>query len=338
MAYTGISMLVLWICLFFYVIAAGIYFGTGCFAFYMHMSGEEKKVKVLYKYMINPIWGLINICCVFCYVGMIALFPSAIHYLNTMILIPGSIALICIIIRGCSYIFINKRADISLPWLLIYCLSGLGIPAALASVLIISEGGYIIEDGAHLDLNWVQLAISPFAWSVVFLAVITVLYISAGFLTYSAAKLKDTHVYLTVRKWLLLWSMPMIMVSLFVFLSLRIQNANHFTNAIYNYWWMFTLSLLCFIIAMSLALLKKYHGIAMLMMILQLFFAFFGYGLSKLPYIVYPFVKITDTTVSVATGLTLMIVIILGLLLLIPSLILLLRLATDNKGIVKNQK
>jgi len=101
---------------------------------------------------------------------------------------------------------------------------------------------------------------------------------------------------------------------------------------------MFTLSLLCFIIAMSLALLKKYHGIAMLMMILQLFFAFFGYGLSKLPYIVYPFVKITDTTVSVATGLTLMIVIILGLLLLIPSLILLLRLATDNKGIVKNQK
>ena len=48
----------------------------------------------------------------------------------------------------------------------------------------------------------------------------------------------------------------MIMVSLFVFLSLRIQNANHFTNAIYNYWWMFTLSLLCFIIAMSLALLK----------------------------------------------------------------------------------
>nr|MDK7246133.1 cytochrome d ubiquinol oxidase subunit II [Staphylococcus lugdunensis] len=148
----------------------------------------------------------------------------------------------------------------------------------------------------------------------------------------------DTHVYLTVRKWLLLWSIPMIMVSLFVFLSLRIQNANHFTNAIYNYWWMFTLSLLCFIIAMSLALLKKYHGIAMLMMILQLFFAFFGYGLSKLPYIVYPFVKITDTTVSVATGLTLMIVIILGLLLLIPSLILLLRLATDNKGIVKNQK
>ena len=75
----------------------------------------------------------------------------------------------------------------------------------------------------------------------------------------------------------------------------------------------------------------------MLMMILQLFLLF-GYGLSKLPYIVYPFVKITDTTVSVATGLTLMIVIILGLLLLIPSLILLLRLATDNKGIVKNQK
>ena len=255
MAYTGISMLVLWICLFL-CHCCGYLFWNRLLCFYMHMSGEEKKSKVLYKYMINPIWGLINICCVFCYVGMIALFPSAIHYLNTMILIPGSIALICIIIRGCSYILSIKRADISLPWLLIYCLSGLGIPAALASVLTISEGGYIVEDGAHLDLNWVQLAISPFAWSVVFLAVITVLYISAGFDIFCSKIKRYTRIF-NCKKVAVALEYTNDYGLIICFLSLRIQNANHFTNAIYNYWWMFTLSLLCFIIAMSLALLKN---------------------------------------------------------------------------------
>ena len=93
-------------------------------------------------------------------------------------------------------------------------------------------------------------------------------------MTYSAAKLKDTHVYLTVKKVAVALEYTNDYGLIICFLSLRIQNANHFTNAIYNYWWMFTLSLLCFIIAMSLAFVKKYHGIAMLMMILQLFFAF----------------------------------------------------------------
>ena len=52
---------------------------------------------------------------------------------------------------------------------------------ALATVLTISEGGYINEQGNHFDLDWVQLLLSPFAWSVVFLAIVSVLYISSGF-------------------------------------------------------------------------------------------------------------------------------------------------------------
>ena len=130
----------------------------------------------------------------------------------------------------------------------------------------------------------------------------------------------------------------MIAVSLFVFLSLRLQNEEHFLNAVTNYWWMFLLSFICFVGAMVLTLMKKGHGYAFALVILQMGFAFFGYGMSKLPYLLYPFIKITDSHVNPEMGLSLVIVFVLGLLLLIPSLILLMRLFVFDKKYVEGKK
>lgn len=196
----------------------------------------------------------------------------------------GSIALILISIRSSFYAFENYGQDTKLPWIVLYGFTGLLIPASLATALTISEGGYIREHGSHIDLNWVQLLLSPFAWSVVFLAIISVLYISSGFLTFYASKAKDKPAYHLTRQWHIFWGPPMIVISLFVFLSLRIQNADHFNNAVFNYWWMFVISFIFFLIAGVLTILKKNHGLAFVMVILQMFFAFFGYGMSKLPF------------------------------------------------------
>src|SRR5699024_7373650 len=113
--------------------------------------------------------------------------------------------------------------DTKLPWLALYGLAGLFIPAALATTLTISEGGYITGSSNHLDLNWFELLLSPYSWSVVFLAIISVLYISSGFLTYYASKANDKPAYDLLRYWFLFWGPPMIAISLFVFLSLRFK-------------------------------------------------------------------------------------------------------------------
>lgn len=85
---------------------------------------------------------------------------------------------------------------------------------------------------------------------------------------------------------------PMIIICLFVFLSLRIQNSEHFYSAVFDYWWMFGISFLFFALASLLTFFKKKHGLAFVFVILQMMFAFFGYGISKLPYLLYPFVKL----------------------------------------------
>lgn len=338
MVYTGIGITVLWTFLFCYIIVASIDFGAGFLTLHTKLTGEEKKINHLIERYLNPVWEVTNVFFVFFFVGFVGFFPDSALYLGTVLLVPGSIALILISIRSSFYAFEHYGQDNKLPWIFLYGITGLLIPAALATVLTISEGGYINEQGNHFDLDWVQLLLSPFAWSVVFLAIVSVLYISSGFLTYYASKAKDKVAYKFMRQWFMFWGPPMIIISLFVFLSLRIQNSNHFYNAITHYWWMFAISFIFFLIAGILNMIKKYHGLAFIMVILQMAFAFYGYGMSKLPYILYPYIKISDSGVNSSMGLALTIVFILGLLLLLPSLILLLRLFVFDKQYVEGKK
>ena len=335
-AYIGIT--VLWIFLFCYIIVASIDFGASFFTLHAKITKQDKKINHLIARYLNPVWEVTNVFFVFFFVGMVGFFPDTAKYFGTVLLLPASIALILLSIRGGFYAFENYGPDTKLPWLVLYGLAGLFIPAALATTLTISEGGYITGSSNHLDLNWFELLLSPYSWSVVFLAIISVLYISSGFLTYYASKANDKPAYGLLRYWFLFWGPPMIAISLFVFLSLRLQNETHFYTAVFDYWWMFALSFLCFAGTMLLTLMKKWHGFAFVLVILQMAFAFFGYGVSKLPYILYPYIRIDEHVVNSGMAIALIIAFILGLLLLIPSLILLLRLFVFDKKYVEGKK
>ncbi|HFD6019878.1 TPA: cytochrome d ubiquinol oxidase subunit II, partial [Staphylococcus aureus] len=297
MIYAFIGITVLWLFLFCYIIIASIDFGAGFFALHSKLTGDEKKINHLISRYLNPVWEVTNVFFVFFFVGFVGFFPESIKYLGTVLLIPGSIALIMISLRNSFYAFENYGQDTKLAWMIMYGVSGLLIPASLSTALTITEGGYINVRNNVIDLDWVQLLLSPFAWSVVFLAIISVLYISSGFLTYYAKKANDEPAYNLTRQWHIFLGPPMIIICLFVFLSLRIQNSEHFYSAVFDYWWMFGISFLFFALASLLTFFKKKHGLAFVFVILQMMFAFFGYGISKLPYLLYPFVKITDAYV-----------------------------------------
>ena len=57
-------------------------------------------------------------------------FPDSAKYLGTVLLVPGSIALILISIRSSFYAFENYGQDTKLPWIVLYGLTGLLIPAS----------------------------------------------------------------------------------------------------------------------------------------------------------------------------------------------------------------
>lgn len=339
MSYEVLGITVLWTFLFGYLIIASIDFGAGFFSYYSTITGKRHVINNIIERYLSPVWEVTNVFLVFFFVGIVGFFPDTAYYYGTALLVPGSIAVILLAIRGSYYAFntygTNKNNRF---YMLLYGASGLFIPAALSTVMTISEGGYIeVSSAGKVTFLVRKLFSSTYSWSVVLLALVSVLYISAMFLSYYADRANDRGAFEVVRKYALAWSGPTILSSLLVFFAIRGHNADHFDRMI-SHAPMFVISFACFLVAVYHVWTRKRLGLSFIFVILQFGFAFYGYGSAHLPYILYPYLTIHDNFTSQPMAIALVTVFILGLLLLIPSLYLLLRLFLFDTKYVQGKR
>lgn len=333
-----VGITVLWVFLYGYVIVASIDFGAGFFAYYGRATKQDHLINQLISRYLSPVWEVTNVFLVFFFVGVVGFFPDTAYYYGTALLIPGSISLILLAIRGSFYAFGNYGSKNHNMYLFLYGLTGLLIPASLSTVLTISEDGFIEKRGETVVFLAKELFTSFYSWSVIILALVSVLFISASFLTYYADRANDGKALEILRRFALFWSPPTILSSFLVFISLQQHNIRHFENIMNRYWWMFVLSLFCFLTATLFIWMRRNYGTAFIFVMVQFFFAFFGYGASHLPYILEPYITIYSGYTNETMGIALVTVFILGLLLLIPSLFLLMRLFLFDADYVKGRK
>ncbi|KZE47754.1 cytochrome D ubiquinol oxidase subunit II [Brevibacillus parabrevis] len=336
MSVEQLGIAILWLFLFGYLVVASIDFGAGFFSYYSHLTGQRGQIRTIIERYLNPVWEVTNVFLVFFFVGLVGFFPDTAYYYGTALLVPGSIAIILIAIRGSYYAFHSYGFRSKSLYMFLYGASGLLIPASLSTVLTISEGGFIAIDNGQVQFLFWELLTSPYAWAVVVLAIVSVLYISAMFLSYYASKAKDSSAFEQLRRYGLVWCLPTIFSSLFVFYAIRSHNPEHFSGML-SLWWMFALSFVCFAGATWLLWKRKHLGLSFVLVILQFGFAFFGYGASRLPYLLYPYLTITDHFTSKPMATALVIAFVLGFILLIPSLYLLMRLFLFDARYVEGQ-
>lgn len=320
-----LGVTVLWTFLYGYLIVASIDFGAGFFSYYSAVTNKKHVIHKIIERYLSPVWEVTNVFLIFFYIGMVGFFPETARYYGTALLVPGSIAIILLALRGSYYAFSTYGAKDNKWYMFLYGGTGLLIPAALSTVLAISEGGIITEKGERIDVDWAAFFGSLYSWSVILLALVSVLYISAMFLSYYAYRANDQPAFEIVRRYALFWSGPTILSSLFVFYAISQQNHQHFLGMI-DVGWMFFASFLCFLISVYSVWRRKRLGLSFLFVLLQFAFAFFGYGRSHLPYILYPYISIHENFTNQTMGTALVVAFIAGLLILVPSLILLLRL------------
>lgn len=103
--YEIIGVTVLWTFLYLYVIIASIDFGAGFFNFYSKLTGDDNIINPIITRYLNPVWETTNVFFVFFFVGIVGFYPDTAYYLGTTLLIPGSVALILLSIRGSYYAF-----------------------------------------------------------------------------------------------------------------------------------------------------------------------------------------------------------------------------------------
>ncbi|WP_117169504.1 cytochrome d ubiquinol oxidase subunit II [Paraliobacillus sediminis] len=337
MSYEIIGITVLWLFLYGYLIIASIDFGAGFFAFYAKMTKRDHIINQIISRYLSPVWEVTNVFLVFFFVGIVGFFPSTAYYYGSALLVPASFAIVLLAIRGSFYAFENYGSKQSNVYMFLYGATGLLIPASLSVALTISEGGFITEENGVVSLKYLELFTSPLAWSIVALAITALLFISASFLTYYASRADDQSALKLVRRWALFWATPTIIMALTTMIALSQRNERHFNNML-DLWWIFGLSMGFFLIAMGLLYMGRNYGSAFITIMLQFFFAFFGYGIAQYPYLLDPFIHIEDSVTNEAMGIALIVAFIGGLLLLVPSLFLLMRLFLFNADYAKGKK
>ncbi|MFS0592733.1 cytochrome d ubiquinol oxidase subunit II [Cytobacillus horneckiae] len=331
----GIS--VLWLFLFGYVIVGSIDYGAGFFNAYSILTGKQHVVSKIIQRYLSPVWEVTNVFFVFFFVGIVGFFPESAYYFGTILLVPASIAIILLAIRGSYYAFEAYGKKGHRRYAFMYGASGILIPASLSIVLTISEGGFVSMETGNPTLNYSALFTSPLTWSIVVLSIISVLYISAVFLTWYANETGDKKATSLMRKYALIWTIPLIVAASGIIMELRGHNADHFTR-ILDLWWMFAISFLFWLGTVWLLWKKRNYAMALWLLIGQFAFAFFGYGIAHYPYILYPYVTIYDGFTNDAMAISLIIAFVLGMMLLIPSLYLLLRLFLFDKKYIKGKR
>ncbi|WP_182199290.1 cytochrome d ubiquinol oxidase subunit II [Paraliobacillus salinarum] len=337
MSYEVIGISVLWLFLYGYLIVASIDFGAGFYAYYAKVTKRDHIINQIISRYLSPVWEVTNVFLVFFFVGIVGFFPKSAYYFGSALLVPASFAIILLAIRGSFYAFENYGSKQSNIYMFLYGATGLFIPASLSVALTISEGGFITEENGVVSLKYAELFTSPLAWSIVALAITALLFISASFLTYYASRANDEKALNLVRKWAIFWATPTIIMALTTMIALSQRNERHFNNML-DLWWVFGISIACFLVALALLYVGKHYGVAFIAIMLQFLFAFFGYGIAKFPYLLDPYIHIEDSVTSEPMAIALIIAFIGGLLLLIPSLILLMRLFLFNADYAKGKK
>jgi cytochrome bd ubiquinol oxidase subunit II len=332
-----IGITVLWLFLFGYVIVASIDFGAGFFNAYSLFRGKQHILTRIIQRYLSPVWEVTNVFLVFFFVGMVGFFPKTAYYYGTILLVPASIAIVLLAIRGSYYAFTTYGGLKHKRYSYLYGLSGLFIPASLSIVLTISEGGFVTETASGINLDYWALFTSPLTWSIVVLSLAAVLYISAVFLTWYAHKAQDEPATELLRKYALIWSVPAIVSATGIIVELKDHNPEHYTRLV-DLWWLFAISFILFAGTVYLLGKRKSYGVAFGLLTGQFLIAFFAYGISHYPYLLYPFLQLYDSFTNEAMAIALIIAFIAGLGLLLPSLYLLLRLFLFNKDYVQGKR
>ncbi|MGE7092968.1 cytochrome d ubiquinol oxidase subunit II [Lysinibacillus sp. NPDC048646] len=332
----GIS--VLWLFLFGYVIVASIDFGAGFFNAYSLMRGNDHIVSNIIKRYLSPVWEITNVFLVFFFVGIVGFFPQTAYFYGTILLVPASVALILLAIRGSYYAF-ESYSGMSghKGYALAYGVSGLFIPAAFSVILTISEGGFVTMQGDQPVLDYKALLTSPLSWSIVVLSIIAVLYISAVFLTWYAQKAGDHKASELMRKYALTWAIPLIVSGLGIIIELKAFGNWHYAQMV-DLSWLFALTGIVFLATVWLLWAKVKYGLAVILLIVQFAIAFFAYGISHYPYLLYPYLTIHDSFTNEAMAIALVVAFVAGLVLLVPSLYLVFKLFVFNKDYVSGKE
>ena len=320
----------IWFVIFVYALAGSVDLGATFWRMVFARSGDHEAERIAARY-VSPLWEAANVFLVLIAVAMVGFFPGASYAYGTVLLLPASLILILLALRGSFLAFAHAAPNPPRAFWDVGGVTGLLLPAVLVSVLPVSEGGFVGGTDGHLTLQFGALATSPTLYAYLVFGVAASLFISATFLSDYARTAGNDAAYRSYRRHAT-WTGPLMVIAGVAALFLM-PSPGWFHDRLQAQWPWFLVSLVSFALALG-ALWSPVPGAptsgrprwAVVLVGVQLALADIGYGIAHAPYLLYPQVSTVAGFSNQAMFSGLVWVVVIGLCVLVPGFVWLWRL------------
>ncbi len=312
---------VLWFALIAYAVFGGADFGAGVWEVFV--SGPTAKEEhALIDGALGPVWETNHVWLVFLVVGLFSGFPGAFATLVTVLFFPLTLALIGTVLRGSAFIFRTHGLGETGIWSRVFSVSSAITPFFLGVAAAAVASGHIQDVGPKTPANLGSLWLTPFAITIGVLAVALCATVAAIFLTVEATNAnKPDLVKLFRRRGIIAGAVTAVLG------AAALAQAPWAAPLLWQGMLAHALPIVIVTMIIGLgaaaALFFAYYRIARALIVAEAAFMLGSWGVSQIPYIIPPKLTVDAAASTSGTQLLLLIGIIIGMALIIPSILLL---------------
>jgi cytochrome d ubiquinol oxidase subunit II len=312
----------LWFALIAYAVFGGADFGAGVWEVFV--SGQTAKEEhALVDGALGPVWETNHVWLIFLVVGLFSGFPGAFATLVTVLFFPLTLALIGTVLRGSAFVFrthgLRQTASI---WSRVFAISSAITPFFLGAAAAAVASGHIQDVGPKTPANLGSLWLTPFAITIGILAVALCATVAAIFLTVEATNAnKPNLVKLFRRRGIIAGAITAVLGA--AGLAQAPFEAPLLWQGMLAHALPIVIATMIIGLGAAVALFFGYYRIARALIIAEAAFMLGSWGVSQIPYIIPPKLTVDAAASTSSTQLLLLIGIIIGMAIIIPSILLL---------------
>ncbi|MBV8693883.1 MAG: cytochrome d ubiquinol oxidase subunit II [Ktedonobacteraceae bacterium] len=316
-----IILSILWLSLIAYAVFGGADFGAGIWDLFAFGRSGQRQHQLIDK-ALGPVWETNHVWLIFLVVGLFSAFPIAFSVLSIVLFVPLSLALLGVVMRGAAFAFrthAGRRGTTKEAWSYVFSLSSIITPFFLGvSAAAVASGKILVRQGtvvANLGAFW----LNPFALVIGAMAIALCATLAAIYLTVEATSTDDTEMARTFRlRGLIAGAITALLGALGLLLSP--SYAPQLWQGMLNHAIPVVVATMIIGLGTAAALFFGYYRIARPLIIAETAFLLGSWGVSQFPYLIPPDLTIDKAAGAPSTELVLLIGIIIGMLIIIPSI------------------
>jgi cytochrome d ubiquinol oxidase subunit II len=319
-----------------YVLFGGADFGGGVWDLLARGPARERE-RALIAEAIGPVWEANHVWLIFVVTALFAAFPAAFAALGVALYAPFSIAIAGIVFRGAAFAFRaygEPDTGWQRQWTRVFGIASLVTPVVLGmAAAAVSEGRIRIRDGVVVAGLW-DAWTGPLSVTVGALVLVMCAYLAAVYLTVEAVQRRDRVLEGIFRRRAIATALAAGALAAIGLVVVAIDAPALWEGMREDGWPLVLLSATAGLVSLS-AIVRRRYPVARVGAAVAVGSVIAGWGIAQWPFLIVPDLTAQDAAAPASSLRPIALGLLLGSLLLLPSLLLLFRVFKAARSMSK---